>query len=126
MSRTRKIFVVDDDPAFAEMLSEHLKANPLLDVRIYDTGEEALKHLDEEPDLVILDHTLNMRHHEAADGLHILHRMRHVVPDIKVVMLSAQDSYGTALKTVAGGALEYIVKDERAFARVDSLIKNLA
>ena len=42
-----------------------------------------------------------------------------------VIMLSSQDNYGKAVQTIIKGALEYVVKDDLAFERIDRIIKNL-
>ena len=49
-----RIFVVDDDQHYARMLSYRLDKNPDYSVKVFNSGEEALKGLSERPDLILL------------------------------------------------------------------------
>ncbi len=40
-------------------------------------------------------------------------------------MLSSQAQYGMALQTIVKGALEYVVKDNDAFKRIDAILASL-
>jgi CheY-like chemotaxis protein len=72
----KKIFIVDDNEMFAQMVQDHLSAFPKYQTQIFNTGEECLKHLYESPDLIILDYHLNDVFKDAADGLAILERIK--------------------------------------------------
>jgi DNA-binding NarL/FixJ family response regulator len=94
----------------------------LYSVSLFKTGEECLKHLDLKPDVVILDYTLNSVVRSAADGLEILQEIRRSVPNVHVIMLSSQDDYARALETIVKGAIEYVVKNNDAFSRIDHIL----
>ena len=121
----KTIFVVDDDPMMTEMLSDHLSKNPLYDIHTFGTGEDCIKNLYLSPDAVVLDYKLNMNVPEAADGLEILQRIKQLDENICVIMLSSQEQYGKALQTIAKGALEYVIKDNQAFNKVEKIIASL-
>ncbi len=40
-------------------------------------------------------------------------------------MLSSQSQYGKALQTIIKGALEYVVKDDAAFKKIDRILEGL-
>ncbi len=120
----RNIFVVDDDEMMATMLCDHLQKNKYYKVTVFYTGEECVKNLNLEPDVVILDYQLNNVVPDAANGLQILQQIKKHDPNIHVVMLSSQDEYGKALQTIVKGALEYVVKNDDAFKRIDHIIGN--
>ena len=122
MSRKR-IFVVDDDEMMCEMLKMHLEQNGKHLVTVFNTGEEALEFIYQEPDLVILDYELNSIIPDAMDGQAILEEIKKNNPKIKVIMLSSQNHYGKATQTIMKGAVSYVVKNESAFAEIDKLIK---
>lgn len=121
----RKIFVVDDDEMLTMMLSDHLQKNPDNQVSVFHTGEAAIEKLDEEPDVVILDYQLNSVVEQAKDGMHILQAIKKADRALTVIMLSSQDNYGKAMQTILKGALEYVVKDDNAFDRIDRVLKGL-
>ena len=120
----RIIFIVDDDELTSTMLSDHLKENPVNEVTIFSTGEDCIRNLTLDPDVIILDYTLNANIQGAADGLQILEHIKKIDTDVRVIMLSSQDDYGKALQTIMKGAHEYVIKDEEAFKRIDHILES--
>ena len=121
----KKIFIVDDNEMFAQMVQDHLSAFPKYKTEIFNTGEECLKHLHESPDLIILDYHLNDVYKDAADGLAILERIKKEQPGVVVIMLSSQGKYTVAAKTISKGAVQYVVKDDNAFDNISRIIEGL-
>ncbi len=121
----KKVFIVDDDEMLSMALEDYLGRKTMHDVTVFNTGEEALEHLREQPDVVILDFNLNSEYKDAADGMKILEAIKKRSRFIHVIMLSSQEAYGTALKTISNGAEEYLIKDDDAFAKIVSIIDGL-
>ncbi len=118
------IFIVDDEPLLSEMLTDYLKdKNAAFNIQSFPTGEACLLCLDEEPDAVVLDYHLNSKEKDAANGIDILKEIKKQNIAIPVIMLSSQESYGTALKTVMHGAVHYVIKGQEAFEEIFQLIK---
>ncbi len=113
--KQKNIFVVDDDELMAAMLKDHLLKSPLNKVTVFNTGEDCLKNLYLNPDVIILDYELDSVDAGAADGYQILQQIKKLDKDVHVIMLSSQDEYGKALQTIVKGALEYVVKGDDAF-----------
>lgn len=118
----KKIFIVDDDNMFCTMLSDHLEEQGNFDVVVFGTGEECLERLSDKPDAIILDYYLDSNVPGAKNGLEILHIIHKTAPDLKVIMLSAQEHYGVALQTIAGGAVSYVIKDLKSFQEIDAIL----
>ncbi len=118
----KKIFIVDDDEMLTEALSDFLTRKVAHTIRIFHTGEECMQHISEKPDVVILDYYLNSVHKDAANGLEILEAFHNHMPGTRFIMLSSQESYGTAAQTIQKGAEYYIIKDEDAFRKIAELI----
>ncbi|MBN2173572.1 MAG: response regulator [Bacteroidales bacterium] len=123
--KQKLIFVVDDNIMFAEMLSDHLKRNPAYEVMAFGTGEECLENLYHEPDLIILDYYLNDVYKDAANGLEILEEIRNKKLDPKVIMLSSQERYAVAAKTISKGARHYVIKNDQAFENIAKILKDI-
>jgi DNA-binding NtrC family response regulator len=121
-TKPKKIFVVDDDKMMAAMISDHLAENPMHEVTVFTTGEDCVKNLALSPDVIILDFNLNSVVPDAANGMQILQQIKKFDPEVHVIMLSSQDDYGKALNSIVKGALEYVVKDQEAFARIDHIL----
>ena len=125
MSSNRLIFIVDDDEMYSEMLSTHLTSDPRNTILAYSTGEECLNNIYDDPDIVILDYNLNLVHKDAANGMQILEEIKKKNNKTKVIMLSSQEQYGVALRTISKGAEQYVVKDAKAFKNIDEIIQGL-
>lgn len=121
----KHIFIVDDNEMFAQMVQDHLNQTPAYKTTVFHTGEDALKHLHENPDLIILDFHLNDVYKEAADGLAILERIKKDQPRTQVIMLSSQEKYTVAAKTISKGAVQYVIKDDNAFDNISRIIGDL-
>jgi DNA-binding NarL/FixJ family response regulator len=124
LERPKKIFIVDDDTMLTEALKDYLTRKTLNEIHIFNTGEECLKHLTENPEFIILDYYLNSVQKDAANGMEILQVIRKHYPDIHVIMLSSQERYAIALQTIQKGAEQYVVKDENAFGKIASMIRD--
>ncbi len=114
----KKIFIVDDDEMLTELLSDYLTRDINHNISVFHTGEDFLEHISEKPDVVILDFYLNTVNKDAANGLEILEAIGEYVHNTRIIMLSSQESYMTAAKTIQKGAIQYIVKDEEAFQKI--------
>jgi len=125
LSIPRKIFIVDDDVMQQEALKDYITRNLPHSVLAFCTGEDCLKHAGEKPDVIILDYYLNSDVKDAANGMEVLESIKKYYPDIHVIMLSSQEHYAVAMKTIQKGADHYIVKDEKAFDAIVSILKDI-
>jgi two-component system OmpR family response regulator len=114
----KKVFVVDDDEMMAMALEDHLTRNTLHEIHIFTTGEECIRNLRLQPDIIILDYNLNSKQKDAADGMKILEGIKKLNKKIPVILLSSQDAYSVALQSISKGATQYVIKDESAFDKI--------
>lgn len=122
----KKVFIVDDNELFSIALKDFITDQTQNLVEIYNTGEECIRHLATgRPDVVILDYYLDGVDKNAANGAQILEEIKKLDYSIHVIMLSAQDAYGTALQTITKGAEEYVVKDDDSFEKIVHLLNNM-
>lgn len=124
-SKPKKIFIVDDDAMFSEALRDYLTRDTPHQIRTFSTGEACLNNLNDNPDIVILDFYLDSVQKDAANGMEILQNIKHNYPDMKVIMLSSQESYATALNTIKQGALNYVSKGEKAFEQIENMVARM-
>lgn len=121
----KHIFIVDDNEMFNSMLNVHLSENPAYQISSFGTGEECLKNLFQNPDVIILDYNLNDIFKEAANGLEILEEIKKHNNPVHVIMLSSQKRYGVAAQTISKGAEQYVIKDDDAFENIDKILTDL-
>jgi two-component system OmpR family response regulator len=118
----KKIFIVDDDEMLTMAMTDYLSKEGHSDIRVFHTGEDCVKHISENPDVVILDFYLNTVEKDAANGLEVLEAMREQLPKARFIMLSSQESYSKAAQTLQKGAEQYVIKDGEAFRKIAEII----
>jgi len=123
MSRkmVKKIFVVDDDEMMALALEDYLTRNTLHEIHLFTTGEECIRNLRLQPDVIVLDYNLNSVQKEAANGMKILEAIKKLNKQIPVILFSSQDAYSVALQSINKGATQYVIKDENAFEKIAAI-----
>ena len=121
----KRIFLVDDDDMLRTILNDQLSKSGFYEIHEFSTGEECVKNLYLEPDVVILDYELNSVNPDAQDGYLILQKIKQVRQDIYVIMMSSQTQYGKAAQTIVKGALQYVVKGKDAYKSVEKILKGL-
>lgn len=102
-----KIFVVEDDEAYAKYLRYVLGLNPDFDVEFFDTGKACLNNLHKHPQVITLDYSL-----PDLSGEEVLKAIKEQDPDTNVIIVSAQEKIGTAVALLKHGAFDYITKDQ--------------
>jgi len=119
------LFLVDDDAVFLKLLEIELLQHADFAITTFSTGEECLEQLSQNPDVIILDYHLDGINKNAMNGLETLDRIKAANADIPVVMLSSQDSIDVAINCMHHRALDYVVKSETAFLRLQKVITTL-
>ncbi len=115
------IFIIEDDPDYAELLKYQLHRLSGPHIRHFESGEEALAHLDEAPDLVFLDIVL-----PGLSGLDVLRQIKQAQPDLPVAMVSAQTNVNVALEAMRLGAYDYVTKGHDDTVKVRAIAGHIA
>ncbi|MCE3296126.1 MAG: response regulator [Crocinitomicaceae bacterium] len=126
MSSTSKIklFLVDDDPIFLKSLEIEFLQHGDFAIETYPTGELCVQNLENQPDVIILDFHLNGIEQDAMNGLETLDKIKAFNEGIPVIMLSSQDKIEVAVECMHHKALDYVVKSETAFFRLQKMINS--
>lgn len=125
MDKKFNIILVDDDFIFLEMLKESLIDNQDYNIIAFQSGEECLKHMHLNPDVIVLDYFLNSENPNAKNGLEILKEIHKINPKAKVIILSGQEDGNLVYDFVRENATNYVVKDDNAFENVKKAIENI-
>jgi two-component system response regulator AtoC len=112
-----KVFVVEDDLMYSKILKHKLSLDPEFDVKLFSDGKSFERYIDDKPDIVTLDHSL-----PDITGLELLKKIKKRQPNIKVIVLSAQEDVATALEMLRNGAYDYIIKDTQAMDKLWHMI----
>ncbi|GAB2963379.1 sigma-54 dependent transcriptional regulator [Hymenobacter coalescens] len=111
---TLTIFIVEDNAWYSELLAYKLSQNADYTVRQFASGQDCLQHLSEEtPDLITLDYSL-----PDGSGDQIMARLRERLPEVPIIIISAQENVNTAVSMLKKGAYDYFVKDDETADRL--------
>lgn len=117
-----KVFLVDDDALFLKSLEIEFLEIGNFDIETFATGELCVKNLSQSPDVIVLDYLLDGVDRTAMNGIQTLDKIKAFNPDIHVVMLSQQDKIEVAINCMHHKALDYVVKSETSFIRLQKII----
>jgi len=100
-----RVLVIDDDPGVRDYM-EALVARQGYEVFAAADGEEALRNLPvSQPDLITLDVVL-----PGMDGLQTLDKLKQLLPDVPVVMLSGHGQARNIVEAMRRGASDFLRK----------------
>lgn len=102
-----RIFIVDDDEWYAEILEYYLSMNPDYEIFRYTSGKECLANLHKKPDLVTVDYSMT-----DINGKELLKRIKQFDAGMAVIVISGQKDIATAIELLRAGASDYFVKDD--------------
>ncbi|MGJ8644162.1 MAG: response regulator [Luteolibacter sp.] len=112
MSETKEIFniwIVEDHQAFAKNVRRLIEGEDNLECPYHFSSPEELfeklKFTRDKPDIMLLDLGL-----PGMDGLEVLVRMRKMMPELKVLILSAFDDRERVYRAICNGASGYLLK----------------
>lgn len=115
-----RIFIVEDDPWYNELLSYHLSLNPEYKISRFHSAKECLANLYQQPAVICLDYSL-----PDGNGEEVLRKIKQTTSDIQVVVISGQEDIKTAIDLLKLGAYDYIVKDDDTKDRLWHTINNI-
>lgn len=115
-----KIFIVEDDTWYGEILEYHVSLNPDYEVKRFENGKSLLAALHQKPDVITLDYTLPDVSCEK-----LIKEIKSFNQDIPLVVVSGQEDVSTAVNLLKEGIYDYIVKDDDTKDRLWVTLKNL-
>ncbi|NOY95496.1 MAG: sigma-54-dependent Fis family transcriptional regulator [Chlorobi bacterium] len=115
-----KIFIVEDNTLYANVLKKQLSQNESYLVKVFETGRDCIANLKENPDVITLDYTL-----PDMNGAEILERILKELPKVHVIIISGQNDINTAVGLLKNGAYDYIMKGADTRERLVNIIKNI-
>ncbi|ROH94227.1 sigma-54-dependent Fis family transcriptional regulator [Chryseobacterium cucumeris] len=102
-----KIFIVDDDIFFGEMLKYHLQLNPDYEVLLFNNAKDCLSNLYLNPDIICIDFGL-----PDIQGDELFIQIKNIYPDLPIIVISGQENIEVAINFLKLGAKDYIVKND--------------
>lgn len=113
-----RVLLIEDDKTIRESYTYLLDESPDLQVvKSYASGEEALKQIKADaPDIILLDVEL-----PGQSGLELLPKIKSLLPDVHILMLTVFDHQRTVFEALSKGASGYLTKDTPVEKIVEAL-----
>jgi DNA-binding response OmpR family regulator len=117
------VFIVEDNPADQKVLELHFQQT-LSDytVKTFSQPDDMLKHLNEKPSAIVLDHFFGSK---SKTGLDYLKDLRKKYSSIPVIYYTTLDDESVRKEVLHLGAVQYIIKDSASLIRLRSALDAL-
>ena len=111
-----RVMVVDDHPIMRSGLRDTLEASGRFDVvGLAGDGEEAVRTVEDlKPEVIVMDVMM-----PGKDGIDACREIMEILPDTRVMMLTASSEEDAVIEAVAAGATGYLQK----FSRPEELVE---
>ncbi len=127
---TAKVLVVDDDPIFGKIVERHLKhlkeqfasKGVNLQFNVVKTSREAFREMDEDCDVIILDHFLDTDDDSDTTGLDLVEEFKQVAPDSKVVMVTSKNNFSEKETRLMSKVEVFVRKECSTVARLVNIL----
>ena len=118
-SRRIRVMVVDDHPIMQSGLRDTLEASGRFDVvGLAGDGEEAVRTVEDlKPEVIVIDVMM-----PGKDGIDACREIMELLPDTRVMMLTASTEEDAVIEAVAAGATGYLQKYSRPEELVEAVL----
>ena|ERR1043165_4134020 len=114
------IFVVDDNPIVRMTYQQYLTRLGCEKLKTFDNGHSCIEELNEMPDLVLIDYLM-----EPLNGLEVMKRIKRILPQSFVVMISGQSDLQVAVNAMKYGAFDYIMKGKTEGEQIAAVLHKM-
>jgi DNA-binding NtrC family response regulator len=116
-----RIFIIEDDALVASLIRQTLSKEEKYEITHFSTGEDCLKEMHQQPDIVIVDYNL-----PGMDGLTLMRNIRSYHSGVMMIVCSGQENVEIVVDCYKNGAQEYVLKNEKMILNIDNAVRNLA
>ena len=116
-----KIFIIEDDEMVAAIIRQTLVKFERFETHVFQTAEECIAHLHEQPDIILIDYNL-----PGMDGLSLLKKVKSACPSVLVIVCSGQEDVQVVVSCYQQGANDYILKNDQMLAAIENSVRNLS
>jgi DNA-binding NtrC family response regulator len=120
------VFFVDDDKMILHLLEYVFHNMEEYTFRSFTSGEDCLRFIDLNPDVIVLDHLFTLGDRTMMSGMETLKKILDVNKAAKVIMLTSQENKELIPEFIKTGAKKYIAKDSYFIDSLVDAIKEIA
>lgn len=111
------IFIVDDNKIYRRLMKRTIN-RPNFSVLTFSTGEECLKYMHLNPDLVLLDYHLDGVNPYAKKGDVIYPLIKEKSPDTKIIMISSDEKFRLISDLNLKQKSNLVFKDDKVYRKI--------
>lgn len=115
-----KIYILEDDTWYNKLLSHAAGTNPDFEIHSFFSAAELYAALNTKPNVVTVDYRL-----PDASGKEVLYKVKELLPDTEVIVISEQENVETAVELLKQGAYDYLVKEKTIKDKLISVLSHL-
>ncbi len=120
MKANPRIFVVDDDPSWLEVLNRMLRKIGYDNIRSFTTGADCLQNLQQNPKVIFLDYQM-----DDMDGLQVLWEIKKYNPFTNVIFCTAHNNIELAVSAIKYGSAEFLLKENISIKKISDALESL-
>ena len=117
----KRIYIVDDDPFWIELLKEILEGLGYKNVHGFESGQDCLNNISLQPDIIFLDYQMG-----ETDGLTVLKTVKEFNADICVIFTTGKEDINVAVNAMRHGSFDYLLKTNVTKKEVLEILKKVA
>jgi DNA-binding NtrC family response regulator len=118
--KDKKIFIVDDNQYWSEVLCQMLKEIGFTDIHLFSNGIDCIMNIHLNPVIIFLDYQM-----DDIDGLEVLKQIKSYYPGVGVVFCTGNEDLGVALNAIQEGSEEYLLKSNATKKELEEMITRI-
>jgi len=115
-----KVFLIEDNQTEGMLLKLALSSNKELDIEHFTNAKSMFEKIDNEPKIALVDINL-----PDINGLELIKQLKQKLPEIKIIVISAQRDVDMIAQIQEEGVYNYLVKSEGVLAYLKTVISDL-
>lgn len=119
-NQINKVFIVDDDPFWTNILAELLKNIGYSDIVTFDNGIDCIQNLHLNPTLIFLDYQM-----DEIDGIEVLQKIKNYGSETNVIFCTALEDLSVAIDAIHYGSFDYLLKSNLNKKELLAILKQI-
>ena len=115
-----KVFLIEDNQTEGMLLKLALSSNPDLNIEHFTNATDMFEKITEKPSIALVDINL-----PDINGLELIQKLKVQLPEIKIIVISAQRDVDMIAQIQEEGVYNYLVKSEGVLAYLKKVIADL-
>ncbi len=122
--KSNLIYIIEDNVLQRELLKDHLESKfSGFEIQAFETGEKCIAALgSKKPLIAFIDYHLNSVHKKAMDGIHVMRKLKSLLPKCECVMISDDNKLEFIENTLNKGNYSFIKKNDKAMNHLSAAV----